>query len=114
LLTQVAHAVLRTRKRPAGFHDQAPLDHFLCKGRIAGCKQLPLLLALLGRMDEPATWRAAAVLCSVARQPELAHGLEPALARLMAVLREPRPRGAAARQVRPRRQRPACAASPIT
>lgn len=61
--------------------------------------QLPGILALLGRANEPATGHAAAVLRCCARQGELVHRLEPALPRLVALLREPRPRTAAARQV---------------
>lgn len=63
--------------------------------------QLPLILGMLGHVNEIATGRAAAVLCCIARQPELVYRLEAALPRLMTLLREPRPRGVAARQVVP-------------
>ena len=66
---------------------------------VHSCPQLPGILALLGRANEPASGHAAAVLRCCARQGELVHRLEPALPRLLALLREPRPRTAAARQV---------------
>ena len=66
---------------------------------VRSCPQLPGILALLGRANEPASGHAAAVLRCCARQGELVHRLEPALPRLLALLREPRPRTAAARQV---------------
>ena len=65
----------------------------------AAVPQLPSILALLGPANEPVTGHAAAVLRCCARQGELVHRLEPALPRLMALLREPRPRTSAARQV---------------
>lgn len=68
------------------------------------CPQLPGILALLGHANEPVTGHAAAVLRCCARQEELVHRLEPALPRLMSLLRKTRPRTSAARQVRAERR----------